>query len=443
MDTPLQMKLFYFQKYFEPLLKKGAKLSEYQRMWFYNKWEEASNINISKEDIDHIKFIEEVCNELFIQDDKKIKSLLSTYFQEYYIQIENIKHISTFQDKKETDPKEYTNSINNLYKDLFESAFRLYFSIIYFYIISFYPAVKKIPLAEEIVPIWASAKYQIIKQADKLLCRKSNFFYFLEGFDNKLRNLGWWHNRYHLNDDWNIVFIDINNETWKEKNRIIMTIEELESQIKLAEKSCFLIDLWIAIFYANNNIKLDIIRSRPFLKREIEAIVSDSCKDSYRLDTKVTIDSEKKEVSLDIKYSPIYWWLELWRQMMVDNQVFDLIPTKEILPWKENILAIIHNTARCFPEENMHDINIKVYDEKNNEIAVLWLSKDELIILCTKEDRYDPKLKYGDFPNGWYEVEIEIRVPSKNAERMKEFDQRIRKKIEEWTILDWKNIRED
>jgi hypothetical protein len=57
--------------------------------------------------------------------------------------------------------------------------------------------------------------------------------------------------------------------------------------------------------------------------------------------------------------------------MMVDGQVFDLIPNKETLPWKENILAIIDNTARCFPEADMHDINIKVYDEKNNEISTL------------------------------------------------------------------------
>jgi hypothetical protein len=124
------------------------------------------------------------------QDDKKIKSLLASYFQEYYIQIENIKHISAFQNIKESNLVEYINNLNNLYKDLFESSFRLYSSIIYFYIISFYPAVRTIPLPEEIIPIWASAKYQIIKQADKLLCRKPNFFYFLEGFDNKLRNLG-------------------------------------------------------------------------------------------------------------------------------------------------------------------------------------------------------------------------------------------------------------
>jgi hypothetical protein len=91
----------------------------------------------------------------------------------------------------------------------------------------------------------------------------------------------------------------------------------------------------------------------------------------------------------------------------------------------------------------MHDINIKVYDEKNNEISTLWFSKEELIILCTKTERYDPKLKYGSFPDGGYEVEIEARVPSQNWDRMKEFAQRIRTKIEKWTIWDWKNIRED
>ena len=432
MDIPIQMKLFYFQKYFEPLLKKDVHLSEHQHMWFFDKWEQARAIDISKEDIDHIKFIEEICKELFDKFPEETKKLLSSYFQEYSIQTENISHLCILTEIKEKNPIGYIKEINNLYKDYFESSFRLYFSIIYFYIVMLYSAVKTIPLPEEIFAISASTKYQLIKKADCLLSRKPNFFYFLEGFDNKLRNLWGGHNRYHLDDEGNIVFVDSDDKIGKEKKRIIMSIADLETQIKSAEKSCFLIDLWIAIFFANNAVVLDLSRTRPFFKREIEKIVSDSCRDTYRLETKANIDSEQKVVSLDIKYAPIYGWMPLGRQMMVDNQVFDLIPTKEILSRKENILAIVYNTACCFPEDNMHDINVQIYDEKNNEIAKIWFSKEELVLLCTKsvskEDRYDPKPKYGEFPTGGYEVEIEARIPSQDGDRMKEFSQRMRKK---------------
>ena len=368
MDIPLQMKLFYFQKYFEPLLGKDVELSDHQHMWFYDKWEQARAINITEEDIDHIKFIEEICKELFDRDPESIKKLLSIYFQEYPIQIENIKHLCILADMKKTNLVGYVKEINDLYKDYFESLFRLYFSIIYLYVITFCSVVSTIPLPEDIVTIWASAKYQAIKKADNLSSRKPNFFYFLKGFDNKLRNLSGGHNRYYLTDDGNIAFIDYDDKTWTEKNKINMSIEEFESQIKMAEKSCFLIDLWIAIFYANSGVILEWSRTRPFLKREIEKIVSGFSKDNYWLDVTPYIDSEGREVSLDIKYTPIYGWLETGRQMMVDNQVFDLIPIKETLSRKENILAIVHNTARCFPEENMHDINVKIYNEKNEEI---------------------------------------------------------------------------
>lgn len=410
----MEVKLLFYEKYLQPFINDDSKIPPQQVSWFCNKAWSLRILQVDQTDLDKSLFIQEICFDLYKDSNNsdKITECLNAYIEDYALEIERLTTLDLIK-QQNLEKLQYVQKLNEYYKTCFETWFRLFFSVPYLYVLLNYPISSRQIASKDVVRISAKKKYSTLSIMDKMVCRKPNFFDYITWYDNSLRNQWWGHDRYYVDNNDNIVYSKVDDETGKTKKTMSLTIKELEDTLRIIEKNLLLIDVGIALFIANSDIDLSWPRNRQFLQREIQDYLAHYAED-LSLEALLEFTSPNK-IDVKIKYAPRILWM--WGQLLMGNwEMYDMIVQSQDVTRKEQILWIMHTIWKFYSPDEMPNFSVNVFNDSNDELGNLCLSWFEVSRIITesksKEDRYEPILMSWNYPRWWYKLKYEVRMPS-------------------------------
>lgn len=400
----------FYEEYIAPLLKEKPKGEEYGFLLgqAHNAW----RLSIDKKDLQLVKFIENICRYLQEKDENNLVDLFSLIFSEQYdamVKTESADR-SLWDAKVSENFESIIGSSLELYKTYFENEFRLWITLVYYYVCLIYNIKNKATSLAAYIPIGASEKFHAIKDI-KIASLGGSPSDLTNGFDNRIRNCGAGHDRWEILDDNSIVLNIINSETGEKKGDIKITKKDLEESIKQCRKTIWILKIGLTVFLINNPEFEKKLKEKKAVKiKAIEEAVKVFARDRSFSVKKFELNQERTKLQISVKY-------EKQSVPTREQLFFGTAAAYDILYLEDDdwlhfhVLDIMQCALLHLKKEQLPELVYEVYDENDKLLAHVEFDGKELEKIFTAKEKYEPKPRSGEIPKKKITFYLPLRVP--------------------------------
>lgn len=407
----MTIKQKFYSNFIEPYLKKeptGQELTYFAEQSWY-----AWRLGVKKEDIKNMLFVEKMCQQLYRCEEKEFIELISFLLDETNdAQIRTHSSEKNFYEAESTEEK-FISAVRH-YKIYFETQFRLWGTVPYFF------ACKRMGLKNAgstpgtYVKISASTKYYMLKNIQTIL-PDGDVKELVKGFDTELRNAGDGHDSYELTDNDTILMHVLNPKTGKPvgSKKIELTYEELDKMISLCRKSIWVLRNGLSIFLNNNpDFRKKLKSNRPIKISEIKASIESFVEDRRMCLEAFHISKDRKHVDIGLTFQPQEKERKGGELLFGNGERYDLINIRLTMQAKYQIISVLQYLVYIFKKGNTPEIFAEIFNDKKQTIAKLEYEPKELdkFFLPKKEENI-PIPKVGTVPDFSLTYLGEVKVP--------------------------------
>jgi len=419
----------YFEVYIQPLLKQPNKRPRNVRYFFQQGWLGWRH-SIKQKDLQNTKFVESLCEQLYKENEQEFLKVVSSI-----IDATNDAGLRTEQ-AEEALYNALSNSVIetifstqlSLYKTLFESDFRLYGTIPYFYLCKKSGKSNSVQDSEKFVDVSASEKFQTIKNTAFSLTN-GNFPDLVSGFDNHIRNAGAGHDRWETTDNKTVILEVVDDKSGKEKKRYEFTQKQLRDILQECRVNLWILRNGLLIFLENNpEIDAKITNNHIYKIREIKEAVETFATNLNFLLKKFNLNNERMRLELSIKYEPPITGRN--EQIFFGTaEAYDVVHQEVPVKYKLQMLDIVKYCLLHLDKNNLPEVIVNMFDKEDKSLGSVVYDPKELTKLLEEEgDIQIPIPKEGTVPDLECKVDLPIRVPyGKGAEYEKLLEEQRKK----------------
>ena len=302
-DSPTANSI-HFRHYVKPLLTLEPNPQTLPIL--YGLAYEAWHLCILKEHQHTVRFVNSIHIQLYRHNPDEFLEALGSILDETYdsgMRIEAAERVYFNSNQKDIISAR-AEAIIDLYRSLFESEFRLWSALPYFYACRILGAVTKATKVADYVNVSAGTKY-------KTLLLKTNTSPYgdltklASGFDNEVRNAGGGHVDWELNDDDSILLRVHDPSSGSLKKTLPFTIDEFEQQVKECRRSQWILKMGQVMFLNNNPACHSLITStRPPKAREILLAVTEFAREYWFSVESLILNQTRTEARLVLQHAP-------------------------------------------------------------------------------------------------------------------------------------------
>lgn len=411
-DSNLAAESRYFEVYIQPLLKSPNMRPENIRYFFHQGWMGWRH-SVQKEDMKRTKFVESLCEQLYRENEKDFLQVISSLIDganDASLRTEQAED-ALYNALKDSEIETIFSTQLNLYKTLFESDFRLYGTIPYFYLCKKYGKINDVKDAEKFVDVSASEKFQIIKNT-KLPLPNGNFPDLVSGFDNQIRNAGAGHDRWETTDNATMILKVVDDKSGAEKKRYEFSQKQFRDILQTCRVNLWILRNGFFIFLENNpEIEKKTTSKRTYKIREIkEAAISFAANRSFEIKD-FKLDNNKTKLELFVKYSPPI----VGRNEQIffgTAEAYDIVHQEVLVKLEYQILDIVKCCLLYLDKTNLPLVVVNIFGADSSDLGIVEYEKTELLKLLEEEGEVKiPIPSKGKFPDMECKIDVPIRVP--------------------------------
>lgn len=408
MEDLLPMKELQFNSLIKPLLKFPP--NKNNLFYFYEQAYRLWILWIEKKDIQEIIKIEQICINFLNKDRSFIISLINEIYEnlhDYRANLESTWGIYYTNIGSDIDNNHKFKYWFDYYKSFFEKEFNLWSSILVAYLIKYFNLPKetknKYKSVASFITLWSSDKYSIISS--------SKILNLWDSIDRIYRNAWAWHDNWDIQDDWKCLLKNINPKTWEIISSTLITLEDLKNKIKLIEKYCLLLDLWINIFINNFNLHDDIkIKKWKKIKiKEIERVINAYAREYHLKINLFNFSNDRSNLEFEIEKIQKFPSMKIWT-VYTDKSAHDLIEIKKNVKYINQIFWLIYHVL-YLNNYNSFDLSLKIKDSDNNSIFIWNFISKEISKLLLLDKKNLPLPTIWNLPEDEYTLILEKIVP--------------------------------
>ncbi len=400
----------FYEIYIAPLLQQKPNDGMYK--FLLSHADEAWRLGIDRKDLKLVKFVENICQNLQKENENNLAKLFSSVIDEQHDTAVKTRSAdrSLWEAKRDENFESVINSLLEIYKVYFENEFRLWSSVIYYYVCQRYKIKTRASNLESFVYVGASEKFQAIKNI-KVSFGGGNPKDLVKGFDNQIRNCGAGHDRWEILDNNNILLNKIKSESGEKKGEIEITKEQLEEYVKLCRKSIWILKTGIIIFSINNPDFGKKLEEKKIKKvSAIEEEAREFAKNRLFRIKEFEINQNRTELKLAVKYEKQVIPKES-QIFLGGGEAYDILYVEEDSWFHFHILDIMQYILLQLDKKQLPNVVYDMYDEEDKLLAHVEFDNVELQKIFTSKDRYMPKAKVGEIPKKQITISAPIRVP--------------------------------
>ncbi len=420
-DSNLAAESRYFEVYIQPLLKEPNKRPKNIGYFFQQGWLGWRH-SVQKKDLLNTKFVESLCEQLYKSNKQEFLQVIASIVDDSNdasLRIEQAEEV-LFNALSGSDVETIFAAQLSLYKTLFESDFRLYGTIPYFYLCKNYGKCNKVKDITKFVDVAAGEKFQTIKNTSFPL-PNGNFLDLVSGFDNQVRNAGAGHDRWETTDNSTVILKVVDHKSGDERKRYEFTQRELRDMLQDCR-----INLWVLrngfLIFLENNPEVDkkIVTKRIYKIRDIKETTK-SFAINRRFEVKdFKLDNGRTKLELSLKYTPPIIG-ENEQIFFGTAEAYDIVHLEEKVKYEYQMLDIIKHIILHLDRDNLPLITVHMFGENDEDLGIVEYENIELMKLLEEEGEMQiPVPKNGKAPDLDCKIDIPIRVPcGKGAEYKK------------------------
>ncbi len=406
----MAIKWKFYSDYIEPYLKREP--SGQELAYFINQGWHAWRLNVKKEDVKNMLFVEWMCEQLYIKEKKAFSELVSYLLDDTHdAQIRTHSSEKAFYEAKTVEEK-FTSAVRH-YKIYFETELRLWGTVPYFFVCKILKSKNEGSTPDTYVKISASTKYFKLKEV-KIVLPKGDIKELMKGFDNELRNAGEGHDSYELTDNNTILMHVINPKTGKpvgsEKREL--TYGQLDMIISTCRKSIWVLRNGLYIFLNNNpNFRKELQVHRPLKISEIKSAIESFAEERSMNIDKFIVTQNRQRVDLSIGFMSKSE--TIGGELLFGNgERYEIINVRITEQAKYQIISIFQNLVYLFRKGFTPTIYAEVFDDKKKLLTKLEYEPKELIkFFLPKKEENIPIPKVGIVPDFPTKYVGEVKIP--------------------------------
>lgn len=371
---------------------------------------EAWRYKVTQDDLNNVKFIERICNELYRLHKEEFLDLMNAVMEESSSVSDILRESERryYEADNDGSDSKLKNALDH-YKTFFEAALRHWSTIPYFYAVKVLGVDSKAKEATNFLRVSSGEKYQCLKARTVYLFQKGKLCDLVNGFSNQLRNAGGGHDSYEFLDDGSVKLYISNPKSGKTKS-VKMTYHEIKEHIDGARKAIWVLRNGFMTFLNKNpKVLSEVSRRKPLKLREIKAELKSDARDRL-FDLKDFVYSEKqKEVTLKLEIRKRYGGHS--SEILFGNgQRYEVITIATEVKLEEQLFGMLQLVDYLmndhYPLENLNLVF-------TNEIGTVFRSTftKDVVRKSSKKDKSLPKPKRGKLPVGTYDLHSPVTVP--------------------------------
>lgn len=359
----------FFSEIFKPYLKHELRVENYD--YFLDQSWTAWRLGVKKKGIKNMLFVEWICEQLYKDDPSNFSQLVSYLLDQAYdaqeriIQSENGYHKA--RSSKEIDIVKVFSASLRHYKVFFESEFRLWSTIPYFFTVTKYKKKSGGSSPDAFVEIPASTKYQTIKDI-KVVLQKGDLRDLIEGFDNTIRNAGEGHDRYEFSDNNTVILHDIDPNTGKPKGKkvIELTQTDITNLINTCRKSIWILRNGVMLFIVNNPDFTKVLNHiRPMKFREIEYRFKAFSDSGWFKVNEFSYNKDSNILTIQLQFFEKH--VGISSELILGNgERYDLVDVETKVKYKHQLWGVLQRLLSIWTKEPFPDIDLKLFDNKGH-----------------------------------------------------------------------------
>jgi len=411
-DPNQAIKERFYQDFIKPYLTEEPSPQMYD--YFLHAGYQAWRFGVKNDDIKNMLFVESICEELQKRNSKDFFTLLGEIFSEHenarMRKRESERNFYSSSNSENVETK-FTNAVRH-YKVFFESEFRLWGTIVYYFICNVMGIKNKASDTKSFINVASSEKLFAIKEV-KTVLPKGDVKDLVKGLDNEIRNAGEGHDSYEITDSNTILLKVIDPETGKQKGskQIELTYGELEGLIQLCRKTIWVLETGVMIYFNNTlEARKGVANSRPLKVREIEGHLSSFAYNRWFILENFAYNKKVNIVEFDLKY--------VNRKIGKSGEVlfstgekFDLIDVETSVKYREQILGIIQYLIRMILPDQLPYLRVRIINKQSETTDLEFEPKELTKLTLEKSEKNIPKLIKGRYPRGEYRMVNSVSVP--------------------------------
>jgi len=411
-DSNLAAESRYFEVYIQPLLKYPNKRPKNIRYFFQQGWLGWRH-SVQQKDLKTTKFVEGLCDQLYKENEQDFLRVVGSI-----IDTTNDASLRTEQAEEalynalKSSEIETTFSCQlNLYKTFFESDFRLYGTIPYFYLCKKYGKSHAVQDSEKFVEVSASEKFQTIKNTAISLLNGS-FPPLVSGFDNHIRNAGAGHDRWETTDSETVILKVVDDRTGKEKKRYEFTQKQLRDILQTCRINLWVLRNGLLIFLENNpDVESKIVSRHVYKIREIKEIAESFALNRSFILKEFELDNDRTLLKMSVKYNPPIVGKN--EQIFFGTaEAYDVVHLEESTKYEYQMLDIVKCCLMHLDRNKIPRIIIHMFGDKDENLGTVEYNPTELAKLLIEEgDIQIPTPIEGVVPNIECKIDLPVRVP--------------------------------
>lgn len=411
-DSNLAAESRYFEIYIQPLLKNPNKRPNNVRYFFHQGWMGWRH-SVQKEDLKRTKFVESLCEQLYRENEEEFLRVVSSLIDganDVELRTEQAED-ALYNALKGSEIETIFSTQLNLYKTLFESDFRLYGTLPYFYLCKKYGKTHEVTDAEKFVDVSASEKFQIIKNT-KLPLLTGNFPDLVSGFDNQIRNAGAGHDRWETTDSATMVLKVVDDRSGNEKKRYEFSQREFRDILQKCRINLWVLRNGFLIFLENNpEIEKKIVSKRVYKIREIKEAATEFATNRNFEVKEFKLDNDRTKLEMSVKYTPPIVGTN--EQIFFGTaEAYDVVHQKISVEFEYQMLDIIKCCLLYLDSSNLPLVTVHMFGADDEDFGSVEYGKVELAKLLEEEGEIKiPIPSKGKIPRVECKIDVPIRVP--------------------------------
>lgn len=410
-DPGVEIKEKFFQDYITPLLKDAKKTTNLP--YFFHQGYLAWRLSVKKEDLERVKFVEWLCEELRKINEVELIGVLSSVLAQLYdvgVRTEQgERNLYNSQIKK--DKEMAFSDLIRLYKIFFENEFRIHSTIPYLYACRAYKVKHKVSDPDAFVNVGASTKFHTLN-AIKVSLPGGDISKLTLGFDNQIRNAGEGHDRWDITDKDTLVLLVVEPTTGEERARLELSEKDLEDLLKQCRKSVWILKMGYMIFLENNKDFEDKLKIKPAIKlRELVEQVELFAENRWFDIKKLEVNEDRMQVFMAVRYRPRVVGTKT-QLFFGGGKAYDLIEDESFAEYEYHMLDIVKCTLGLLGGAKLPRVAIEMFGEEDETFGTVEYEPEELSKLFKESGALEiPVPSKGNVPDIKCRLVVFIKVP--------------------------------
>jgi len=407
----MPMKHVHYDRLIKPLIK--TKLEDEEFGILLSKAFSGWALGVTLNDMNKVRMVEYLCNELVKSCESEFSNMMGELVSAAF---DSHTRMSTASERVEVDRENQSvesrfAGMLEKHKTLFESEFRLWSTIPYFFVVKVVKKKSKAKSPDSFVHVSAGAKYYAIKGITTTLTF-GRLPDLIGAIDIRIRNAGGGHDSWEIleNDKIKMYFVD--PHSGKRDGERIFSEDEFRKYIKACEKAIWILEMGLNIFLVNNPKFYAKVRTTRIPKKsEIQAKLDALLQERWMRVRSFELDRERKQAAIVLEYVKRTFKAERKEMIFGNGQKFVILQKEIYSKYRKTILYALHIFISQIEKKEIPTTNIQVFDIENQLVANLTFAPVELEKLLGQLTEHTlPKPKEGDWPETTFSRIVELRV---------------------------------